>query len=365
MKKSHRNRSVALGVALLLLLFGNDNTMAKSESTVLNYDMKVYVGSGRTVLLSTNIILNGGDGAYLYGFANAYSHRYNVPHLSVLRLTCSGPGVAGDYIQSTENHLVNQTQWQAARLLLIAPPSTPDGSVFTCDVTAEVRFGAAYQYLTYLAGASNTFLRVSSRKVGCATTGRCARWGIEDDAWEHRESYQDGVYVGPGNPNGSAEYVLHSRRFEVPAEAKSLAVYAEPELTTCYQGTGSCPANRSAGSGMGQIGLRLLVQQMCSPSSSTVARTTTYPASGDLVFPITADVHHRKAHLALNNVGFVTSSPACAAVTGRSFIIKTLVKHLGGPPFKVEMGCDDRRCDKAVLQSGTRGYSNGFAFANY
>jgi hypothetical protein len=104
---------------------------------------------------------------------------------------------------------------------------------------------------------------------------------------------------------------------------------------------------------------------MCSPSSNTVAWATTYPAAGDLVFSIAEDVHHRKAHLALYNAGFVTSSPACGAVTGRSFIVKTLVRHLGGPPVKVEMGCDDPRCERSVLQTGTRGYSNSFAFAIY
>jgi hypothetical protein len=372
MSSPHGKRSAALGATLFLATFGGQMAIAQPESEALYYDMRVYVGSGRTTLLSTSVVLNAGDGVYLYGRATAYSNTNSVVHLSVLRLSCSGPGVSGDYIQSTENHLVNQTRWQAARLLLVAPPSTPSGSVFTCELTAEVRFGAASRYLTYLAGASNTSLTVSSRKAGCGTPGRCARWGTEDDAWERRvrpgtdgQYYQDGVYVGAGNPNGSSEYVLHSRRFEVPREATSLTVYAEPELTTCYEGTGSCPADRSAGRGTGQIGLRLLVQQMCSASSKTVARTTTYPASGELVFSIAEDVHHRKAHLALNNVGFVTSSPTCGAVTGRSFIVKTLVRHLGGPPFKVEMGCDDGRCESSVVQSGTRGYSNSFAFANY
>jgi hypothetical protein len=62
-------------------------------------------------------------------------------------------------------------------------------------------------------------------------------------------------------------YVLHSRRFEMPGDAPSLTAYAEPELTTCYE------AQRRA----------------------------------------------------------VTTSAACPTVTGRSFIVKTLVRALSGP----------------------------------
>ena len=142
---------VGLGLAAVLLSTSDPSgpLMAAGSENVLGDDRAVYVGDGRTELLSTHIVLNGGEGVYLYGRATAYSPRNNVHHLNILRLFCSGPELRGDYIQSTENHLVGSTQWLAARMLLVAPPTAPAGSVFTCELTVEVRSGESYHYLEY------------------------------------------------------------------------------------------------------------------------------------------------------------------------------------------------------------------------
>jgi hypothetical protein len=57
----------------------------------------------------------------------------------------------------------------------------------------------------------------------------------------------------------------------------------EPQLLACYAKPvgDQCPQDRSSGDHVGTtVQLRLLVQQMCSPTSSTVCRTPTCPQRG-------------------------------------------------------------------------------------
>jgi len=156
---------------------------------------------------------------------------------------------------------------------------------------------------------------------------------------------------------GTAEYALRSSRFEVPTSAAALDVYSTPELTVCYDGTGSCPPETQGSEELGGVGsvvgLRLLVQQMCSSTSSAVGLTTYYPSTGNMSFSISSDEHHKKAHLALPSVTFASSCPGCpgGVCTGRSFIVKSRIEYLAGNPVKVEYG-----------DSGSAGYSTSFAF---
>ncbi len=308
------------------------------------YANQKYVNLGKEGLAQT-FRLRKGEAAYLYAKGRARSSSA-ATMLDGLRVTC-----AGGSIVSTQNHVGVDAEWQAVRRLFAAPM---DGN-YTCRVQAVVFSGSGSStkdYHTYLKGASNTSMIVTypvrgrawgtENDVAIAGYGDDCCYGSASDLVKRCKSNTECVYIGSG-PAGREEYLLRSRRLTVPA-GKTIDVYSEPELTVCYQGTGSCPKNRHGpGPGGSTLDLRLVIQQI--NANGSVCATTHSPASGHKRFTISHNEHHKRAHLVAYDVAL---KPACR---NKQFVIKTYARLVGGNPVKIERGIN-----------GSSGYSTGFAF---
>lgn len=341
--------------------------------------------------LHDEVQLNAGEAAILFLQSRVASNDEELNHNS-LRIFCNKAGGGYDEIHTTQNHPGTPAeQVVSTRMLLLGPTS------YSCDVGALVGVGERGHYLIFKAGEDNTRLRRTDtltagwrwgteyeESVGTlqafsdeCISGQCRKTKDADGQFKQCASENDctaeylpGIYIGPYDsrsiPSGekipTAGYVLHHpSRFEVPSSAPRLDVYSEVQLTGCPVGSVSCPTYlEDDGPNVGTtVGLRLVVQQMCNPTSSRVARTTYFPADGELIFPITKEEHHKKAHLVAQDVTFSTNSKNCfgfpaGAVTGRSMKVKTLVRWLDGANVKVEHG-----------KNGRQGYSTSFAVVDY
>jgi hypothetical protein len=364
-------------MALVLFTAGcveEDETLNENEQAIeLASNQDVFAtATFEPLAVDESFTLPPGAGRSLYALGTATSTNAG-SMLEVLKIVCGS-----DSIQSSQNHVGTSSQWIAGRLLVMN--RTPNPVAYSCQLLARVSpasGGGSGDKHTFLAGGAT---KLNSGAVNNCDGGSAApdwsrcRWGTDDDTIEHHpdqcdqwvggcmndytiecevdadcpDIYTDGVYIGPHSPNGTAEYVLHGERFNVAATAPSLSVYAEPELTTCYSGTGSCPPNRSGGSGTTTVELQMLVQQM----SGTSVCSTTYVPSTPLSFTISQATHHKKAHLTSNSITFN------AACTGRSFIVKTKVQWISGPDVKVEYGTID------PVSLRISGFSDALVYAN-
>jgi hypothetical protein len=300
-----------------------------------------------------------GESLYLYATARTDSQN-DLLRLDKLRIECfddENPGSA-QYTQTMHNHPGPGTELNKARLLL----TSPNARAYRCSLLALSKLNAGNQI--YQAGSSNTQLTYLVFGPGGA------RWGTENDTVEsfvgeqccdsaECQTYNGSccgtgsvncTYLGPGTEEGVAAWVLQSPRFSIPAQASSISVYSDLQLTTCYEDSSSCIDSVDSGSGTTTVDLRLRVQQMASSTSNTPCKTTTYPSPTTFDRrTITQDEHHKKINLALTFIGF--DDVNC---TGRSFKVQTNVQHVSGPPFLVDYG-----------DGGRRGFSTSFAIVYY
>ena len=319
--------------------------------------------------------LTAGDAVYVAMRADVTSTS-SANMLDKIWLRCH-PTIGSDTaVKTTTNHVGTGIVSYRTRMLFRADPSTavpPPQRHVSCDVKAAV-YPPDYhdnepsgESHTYKAGA-NTYLQVSPAIDGpdpFGDPGRFARWGTENDntygdrCSKETNETRDCTYIGndPDLGANSEEYILRSPRFSVSPGYAYLTVDSEIEMTTCWDGTRSCidaayghPFYKGAGS---QVDLRIIVEQMCSATSSTVGKTTYYPPTGPHAFDITSNEHHEKASLQVD-VPIVTTCPNCSGgvCADRNFKIKTLVENESMNPVKIEYG-----------DQGS-GYSTSFAFAN-
>lgn len=342
--------------------------------------------------------LSAGQVAYMKFQGTVYESSFTENQLDVLDIWCGNSNsiwTTENYPDSGPGDPVPPERTRIARMLLLGP------GTYTCQGRVYVGGSTATEQgtHTYKAGSTSTFMTRRVKSAGwrwgtdyeaatgslvaypdecCMNTNDCAsehyhkcrlaaRHGemiscflandsaCENDSW----NYESGIYLGPES-NTTTLYVLHSSRFEVPTTATSIDVFSEPELTGCPERSYSCPTYREGYvSDIGTtVTLELIVQQMCSSTSSQVAIARHYDAQ---TFSITWNEHHKKAYLFADNVPFVdprAPGPFCfdtsdGKVHNRSFIVKTLVTWQSDANVKVERG-----------SGGATGYSTGFAYVN-
>jgi hypothetical protein len=293
-----------------------------------------YLGTNREVcgsdedgvdILSITVPLQPEQGNTLYVFAKTTTKRsaagpWPIPLEAILAsMTVLCPEST---VGTSRNHRGMSSPDQTSPGMLMYASQlyhpVPGETEVTC--TLRVRAGGR-GCLVFQAGASNTWLHASVRTGGWV-------WGTNLDA--HNAVDDDGhnvTIIGPGlapitdsYPTGetmdlgTSEYVLKGRRFSADPSARSLDVYNDIQLT-CQSDEDKC-----------NVTATLLVQRMKSPTSSIVCHTTTVSQTKTM----DTYTHHQKLYVNAYGVGFNGKCADGSTPTGRSFIVKSLVKLNSG-----------------------------------
>jgi hypothetical protein len=229
----------------------------------------------------------------------------------------TGIKVSGAHSQGT-NHPgsgAGEVALQGSYLL-----TAPHAGQYRCELLTETSDGPRTDYvMTVLAG--DTYLAAGSiAEVGAAwwQNGSCNSEGDDPGC----------VYLGaPGRPKIRDVFADDgAATWAAPADAVSLEVIADVQLTSCPSGTHSCVDGTRGGDNFSTVFAGLEFDQL--DGAGAVCRIFGTPQTQ---YSITNAVHHLPIHLALGNV------PVSAACGGsRTFRVSVPVRWAAGNPVKIE-----------------------------
>lgn len=263
-----------------------------------------------------------------------------------LQVYCEGASTKKfDYLWSTRNHEGNDAYTDTKGILSLDVRyvfTAPVADSYTCTFRAQNYRGkgavASVDYWTLLKGADNTFLSVDY------SVPNSAGWGTENDPKDDKRAQAAGkavtgysteyVNIGPSDAlfNKTREYALRSPQWT--PTSSNIKAFSDVELTSCYQGTGSCDAyaqGADADQAEGSVvKTRLVVDQI--PAGSTTPCATT--ATDFVQTKITWDAHHQKIYHTLNSVPVLSPQSVCGA--GSYFSSRVDIQWVSGNPIRVE-----------------------------
>lgn len=149
-------------------------------------------------------------------------------------------------------------------------------------------------------------------------------------------------YLVPGGRGGFAATgtALTSDRFVADPAARSIEVFGDLQLTTCYRRTKSCAKEASRFGGRSPhsravVATRLEAIQL-DVAGAACARSTS-PAGSSRKTIITSRAHHQKISHRL--VHRVSTAPGCT----RRFLIRVVARAVSGDPVKITEIVDDKQ----------------------
>jgi hypothetical protein len=330
-------------------------------------------------LTTPKVKLAAGQPVYVYAKGTTTSNTASGIMMFGMQVAC-GTSTAdkasiADSYQTTRNHEGTLAYPKTPGKLelqvryLFVPPLAGD---YECSLMAKNLFGKGEkpQILTLLSGSS-TYITDLSIAPGAKV------WGIENDKSDfdlagkpdpspNHECVRDNValdpkingvantttyckgsvHIGPGLPAGESVYSLRSDDWSPRVGATSIKAIGDIELTSCFNGTGSCPpyawgtdAQRSGGS---WVKSHLVVQQF--PEGSDKACGATFNSPSQMT-EITSNAHHLKVYHDIARIDLASNSAACGA--NSHFVSKIYVAWVSGNPIRIE----DSRYSQNILMS--------------
>jgi hypothetical protein len=251
--------------------------------------------------------------------------KYFTAHVETDHLGSYGPAISVDSgircNASGSKASIANTNWVAStgavvaqntRLLFTAPTS----GTWTCYLFGLSIVSTTTKPTMTVLGSGRTYLDMSD---GNHSSGQM--WQGSAPAY---------LYMGPKAGEDNAQYILAGSFQALPAlTGRTVTGAADVAITTCYNGTASCPSAHWGSSGSTTIDTRLVMSRM--RADGTVCAVTNIPSSGYKRTVISNAIHHLK----IDNAGVASNAPATGCTS--RFVIKLYVAWIAGNPFELEM----------------------------
>lgn len=319
-------QSVKLGfVATTAIIFAAGSALAQEtlpHTEPLAVDTPLYDSTSMTELVGFSFNLQAGEVVQVSGKTLA-KHSLTLAILQAARVECkasSGSWGSAHYVNSTRNNLgANESAVNANGLPLYARfiYTAASTGTYDCRLVARIARGnwgstpASDRKMDFL--ASDTYLSIA--KIGTGSV----RWGTDNDTYDGGTNES---YITSGSRD-----LMNSPTWSPNVSATSFETFGEVELTTCKNGTSSCPPAFHTTFSTASVTTTLYVEQL---NASGVACNTF--SSTPKTYSISNDIHHLKSY---NNLTVPVNVTGTCLRNFRSFVRVTLNS---GNTTKVDYG---------------------------
>ena len=323
-----RNKGLVIGIllsfVLLLLATPARAQVSLPHTETLPADTTIFASSSMTELLRMSFNLQAGESAQVTGKGVA-KNVLSVEVLQAARVECiksTASWGTAEYINSTRNNLgVNEASQYVDGLPLEARYiyTAPTVSTYTCRLTVRIDRGnwgtipPDQQKMDFLHDV--TYLKVVS--IGDGNS----RWGTDYD------TYAPGFSETYLTPTNASQNILNSQPWTADRATATINAYSDVELTSCKNGTSSCPSQFYGTSTTASVTTQLVVEQL-DANDQTCATISTTPKT----YTITNDIHHLKNY---NYLAVPVTTTATCLARYRSHVAAT---WNSGNPVKIEPG---------------------------